>query len=109
MKLATNIADFIKKHDLDGVDIDWEYPGAPDLPIIPPGSKDEGTNYYMFLGILKGLLPGKSVSIAAPSSFWYLKQYPIRAISRVVDYIVFMTYDLHGQVGILHSQSTPRN
>lgn len=42
-------------------------------------------------------MPDKEVSIAAPSSFWYLKQYPIERISKIVDYIVFMTYDLHGQ------------
>ena len=28
LKLATNIANFIKDNDLDGVDIDWEYPGV---------------------------------------------------------------------------------
>jgi spore germination protein YaaH len=47
--------------------------------------------------VLKNLLPGKTVSIAAPASYWYLKAFPIAAISKVVDYIVFMTYDLHGQ------------
>ncbi|KAH7028812.1 chitinase [Microdochium trichocladiopsis] len=96
-KVAQNIANFIIKHELDGVDIDWEYPGAPDMPNIPPGGKDEGVNYLKFLTILKGMLPGKTVSIAAPSSFWYLKQYPIKEIGKVVDYIVYMTYDLHGQ------------
>lgn len=40
---------------------------------------------------------GKSVSIAAPASFWYLKAFPIDRIASVNDYIVFMTYDLHGQ------------
>jgi hypothetical protein len=44
------------------------------------------------------LLPGKTVSIAAPSSYWYLKNYPIAEIAGVIDYIIFMTYDLHGQV-----------
>lgn len=97
LKMATNIANFIKEHDLDGVDIDWEYPGAPDIPDIPPASSDDGANYLAFLAILKNLLPGKSVSIAAPSSYWYLKQYPLKEISAVVDYIVYMTYDLHGQ------------
>ncbi|KXX78980.1 Killer toxin subunits alpha/beta [Madurella mycetomatis] len=97
LRMATNIANFIKENNLDGVDIDWEYPGAPDIPGIPAGNTDEGPNYLALLVILKNLLPGKSVSIAAPSSYWYLKQYPIKDIGRVVDYIVYMTYDLHGQ------------
>jgi chitinase len=37
------------------------------------------------------------ISIAAPASYWYLKGFPIANISDVVDYIVYMTYDLHGQ------------
>ncbi|CAN8105482.1 unnamed protein product [Discula destructiva] len=95
--MATNIANFIKANNLDGVDIDWEYPGAPDLLGIPPGSPDEGTDYLAFLVLLKNLLPGKTVSIAAPASYWYLKQFPINAMAKILDYIVFMTYDLHGQ------------
>ncbi|GAE00241.1 hypothetical protein AOR_1_482114 [Paecilomyces variotii No. 5] len=39
----------------------------------------------------------KTLSIAAPASYWYLKSFPIANISSVVDYIVYMTYDLHGQ------------
>ncbi|RYO82101.1 hypothetical protein DL762_006788 [Monosporascus cannonballus] len=97
LKMATNIANFIKKHDLDGVDIDWEYPGAPDLPEFDPGKAEDGPNYLAFLAVLKNLLPGKTVAIAAPASYWYLKRFPIKDISRIVDYIVYMTYDLHGQ------------
>ncbi|EPS35532.1 hypothetical protein H072_11031 [Dactylellina haptotyla CBS 200.50] len=97
LKMATNIANFIKQHGLDGVDIDWEYPGAPDLPDFDPGKAEDGPNYLQFLVVLKSLLPGKTVAIAAPASYWYLKQFPIQGISKVVDYIVYMTYDLHGQ------------
>ncbi|KGO70456.1 Peptidoglycan-binding Lysin subgroup [Penicillium italicum] len=96
-KLATNIAKFVNDNNLDGVDIDWEYPSAPDIPGTPPGDKSEGANYLAFLVLLKNLLKDKSVSIAAPGSYWYLKGFPIAGISKVVDYIVFMTYDLHGQ------------
>ncbi|KAK8139989.1 hypothetical protein PG984_000055 [Apiospora sp. TS-2023a] len=98
LTMATSIANFIKANDLDGVDIDWEYPGAPDVPGIPAGGESDGANYLAFLVVLKNLLgPGKTVSIAAPASYWYLKAFPIDKIAKVVDYIVYMTYDLHGQ------------
>lgn len=40
---------------------------------------------------------GKTVSITAPASDWYLQYFPIQALSLVVDYIVYITYDLHWQ------------
>ena len=67
--MAQKIAAFIKDNNLDGVDIDWEYPGAPDLPDFDPGTKEDGPNYLAFLAVLKNLLPGKTVSIAVPASY----------------------------------------
>ena len=95
--LATNLANFINQNDLDGIDIDWEYAAEPDIPGIPADDPKDGDNYFTFLKTLRGLLPNKSLSIAAPASYWYLKGIPIANISQVVDYIVYMTYDLHGQ------------
>ena len=84
--------------ELNGVDFDWEYPGAQDIPHIKPGSKDEGANYLSFLRTLRSLLPeGKSLSIAIPSSYWYLRGFPVAEMSNVVDYFIYMTYDLHGR------------
>ncbi|KAJ6438065.1 Kinesin light chain 1 [Purpureocillium lavendulum] len=97
---ATNVAQFVNDEGIDGVDIDWEYPGAPDIYVNgqPIGQKRDGTDYLKFLMVLKKKLgPGKSLSIAAPASYWYLKAFPIDRIAAVIDYIVYMTYDLHGQ------------
>jgi GH18 family chitinase len=95
--LANNIVAFVNEHGLDGVDFDWEYPAAPDIPGIPAGSIEAGKQYLEFLKIVKRRLPNKEVAIAAPASYWYLKGFPIAEISKIVDYIVYMTYDLHGQ------------
>lgn len=108
------------------MDFDWEYPGvclpsftpwtwlerprrwpsdtlsiaqAPqgDIPVISPGKSDDGENYLQMLLLLRRKLPyGISLSIAAPASYWYLRGFPIPEIASVVDYIVYMTYDLHG-------------
>ncbi|KAJ4376059.1 hypothetical protein N0V83_001340 [Neocucurbitaria cava] len=95
--LATNIAAFVIDNGLDGVDFDWEYPAAPDIPGIPAGEIAAGKQYLEFLKLVKRRLGDKSVAIAAPASYWYLKGMPIKEISEVVDYFVYMTYDLHGQ------------
>jgi len=65
---------------------------------MPPGLVTDAPNYLAFLQKLQGVMPqGKTISIAAPASYWYLKQFPIGDIAKVVDYIVYMTYDLHGR------------
>ncbi|KFX97388.1 hypothetical protein V490_02811 [Pseudogymnoascus sp. VKM F-3557] len=103
---VANVVAFVKKYNLDGVDFDWEYPGEPDMEIIPPGTAEEGLNYFLFLNSLRSSLPaGISLSIAAPAGYWYLRGFPISAISLVVDYIIFMSYDLHGQWDYDHPYS----
>lgn len=95
---ATNVATFISNWGLDGLDFDWEYPGEPDIPRIPAGTLLDGLNYAAFLEILHPIMPsGTTLSITAPASFWYLQAFPMYEISPNVDYVVFMTYDLHGQ------------
>ena len=94
---AQEVANFVSDNGLDGADFDWEYPSAPDIPGIPAGSKEDGPNYLDFLKTLRGTMGDKSISIAAPASYWYLKGFPIKDMSEVIDYIVYMTYDLHGQ------------
>ncbi|KAJ6003519.1 glycoside hydrolase [Penicillium sp. IBT 35674x] len=96
-----NTIAFLEKWDLDGVDWDWEYPGEPDIPDIPADTDEDATYFFIFLlelqEAIESELPGKTISTTAPSSFWYMKAIPIEGISAVVDYIVIMTYDMHGQ------------
>ncbi|EHK17714.1 glycoside hydrolase family 18 protein [Trichoderma virens Gv29-8] len=97
-KFVDSIVKYLNQKGFDGVDIDWEYPGAPDIRGIPAGLKSDGPNYLTFLKKLRSKLPAsKSLSMAAPASYWYLKSFPIAAMSKLVDYIVYMTYDLHDQ------------
>lgn len=71
---------------------------AADIPGIPPGKKEDGKNYLAMLEMLRSKLDkAKTLSIAAPASYWYLRPFPIANISKTLDYIVYMTYDLHGQ------------
>ncbi|KAF6806557.1 chitinase [Colletotrichum plurivorum] len=98
-KLANNLVKYVVDNNLDGLDIDWEYPSAPNLGEgVPEGDPSEALDYLRLLSLLRSKLPkDKSLSIAAPASHWYLKQFPIKAMSELLDYIVYMTYDLHGQ------------
>ncbi|KFY72524.1 hypothetical protein V499_07337 [Pseudogymnoascus sp. VKM F-103] len=107
-KFATNLVKYVVDNGLDGLDIDWEYPAAPDLPDIEPGDLAEATGYLRLLALIRSKLPkDKSLSIAAPASYWYLKQFPMKAISELLDYIVYMTYDLHGQWDAGNQWSSP--
>ncbi|KAL3477790.1 glycoside hydrolase superfamily [Aspergillus californicus] len=97
--LAANVVEFIVDNDLDGVDFDWEYPGAQDIPDIDPDNLDSGENYAAFLKLVREQLPDdKSMSMALPASYWYLKGFdPVTQFEDYIDYYVYMTYDLHGQ------------
>lgn len=92
-KFAQACVDFVVANDLDGVDFDWEYPAEPDITpeLIPPGDPEESENYLEFVKAVKARMPAdKTVSIAAPASYWYLKQFLIEEMSQVLDYIIYM-------------------
>ncbi|KAK1146885.1 hypothetical protein N8T08_002211 [Aspergillus melleus] len=95
-KFANNVVAFVKKHNLDGIDFDWEYPGATDIPGVPGGQHETG-NYLDFLKLMTGRLSDKSLSIALPASYWYLKPFPVDKMAKYLDYFIHMSYDLHGQ------------
>src|SRR5690349_10035600 len=95
-KFISNLFDFLEEYAFDGVDFDWEYPGAGDRG----GNDDDGINYTQLLSELRDAIAkdGKdyTVSFTAPSSYWYLQHFDLASMMEVVDYCNLMTYDLHG-------------
>jgi chitinase len=94
-RFATNVVKWVVASGLDGVDFDWEYPGEPDIPDIPPDGPEKGIDYLEFLKLVRQILPrDKTLSIAAPASYWYLlRAFPIADMAKVVDYFIYMTYE----------------
>jgi chitinase len=79
-----------------GVDLDWEYPGAPDRG----GSPDDTANYVSLLETIRATFDTSpralGISFTAPSSYWYLRWFDLPSLLLYADWINLMTYDLHG-------------
>lgn len=91
----------------DGLDIDWEYPGAPDR-----GGKPEDTdNFVKLLKTLRTAFDGSGrnygLTFTAPSSYWYLRWFDLPNLVKYADWVNLMTYDLHGIVSIVLSFCCP--
>jgi len=51
-------------------------------------------DYLGFQKLVRKKLPSdKTLSIAAPASFWYLKAFPIGDMAKAVDYFISITYE----------------
>jgi chitinase len=97
-KLAESAAALIVEYGLDGLDIDWEYPGSS-LAGIQSHYEDK-KNFTLLLKTLKekldGLGSGKMLTIAAGGDTYFTLQTNLKEVSRYVDYVQLMTYDLQG-------------
>ena len=80
----------------DGLDIDWEYPGAPDRG----GNTDDTKNYVLLMQTLRSTFDASGgkygLTFTTPSSYWYLRWFDLPNLMKYADWTNFMTYDLHG-------------
>ncbi|RSH80958.1 uncharacterized protein EHS24_008387 [Apiotrichum porosum] len=100
-----NIVAAVTKYDLDGIDIDWEYPGAEGADGNAVSSSDSA-NFLTFLTELRAALPTGSLITAATQvwPFYGSDGQPmsdVSAFAAVLDWILIMNYDIWG------SSSTP--
>ncbi|KAH7304437.1 hypothetical protein B0I35DRAFT_495191, partial [Stachybotrys elegans] len=95
-RFLNNLEDFMIHYGFDGVDYDWEYPGADDRG----GREGDGDNYVSLVedtrNKFKNNARGWGISFTAPSSYWYLRHFNIKDMMPHVDYVNLMTYDLYG-------------
>ncbi|MDY2937666.1 MAG: glycoside hydrolase family 18 protein [Fusicatenibacter sp.] len=97
-KFAGSALDLVKTYDLDGIDIDWEYPGTS-LAGIASDVKD-GENYVLFLqalrSVLDGYREGMLLTAAVGGDAYFAKLTDMNAVGQILDYVQLMTYDLQG-------------
>ncbi|EMD68575.1 glycoside hydrolase family 18 protein [Bipolaris sorokiniana ND90Pr] len=88
---------FFNRYGFDGVDLDWEYPGAPDRG----GNPNDGENLTKLMKEMRAEFDKsggshKEISFTAPTSYWYMRHFDIKASSEAADFVNVMAYDLHG-------------
>jgi GH18 family chitinase len=89
-----NVSDFVKKYNLDGVDIDWEYPDNATLRAF--GQKKKSSEYYLIMmKLLQAQLKedGKGITSAVISRGNRLGDGILNEVFDTVDWINVMAYD----------------
>lgn len=97
---ANSAIDFMLKHEIDGIDLDWEYPG-----LIGAGNvnrPEDKENFTAILKLLRKKLDSLSsqnnkylLTIATGASQNYLDHTNMKEAQKYLDFINIMTYDFH--------------
>ncbi|WP_232622998.1 glycoside hydrolase family 18 protein [Pareuzebyella sediminis] len=108
-KFIKSAHDFIKKHELDGMDMDWEYPG-----ISGAGTKARAEDTQNFTALMKGLREmldsfeqPKVLTFASAGWKRYYDHIELNEVMKYADYTNVMTYDQVSGVSMYTGHHTP--
>ncbi|AHL22682.1 glycosyl hydrolase family 18 protein [Thermococcus nautili] len=102
-RFAESVLEIIRKYNLDGVDIDWEYPGGGGLEsnYVSP---DDGKNFVLLLKTIREVFDQAEkvdhkdylITAAVPADPLKASRINWTEASKYLDSINVMTYDYHG-------------
>ncbi len=103
-QFTDNIVAMVKELDLDGIDIDWEYP-ASDAWNTQKSRPEDTQNFTHLMKELReklNRLPHKKqkkylLTFAAGTQDWYFRNVEVKKVENYVDFINVMSYDLTGR------------
>ncbi|KAK0710667.1 hypothetical protein B0H67DRAFT_516214 [Lasiosphaeris hirsuta] len=99
-KFISGLIKFMSDQGYDGVDLDWEYPGAGDRG----GKQEDVENFVHLVKDIRRAFDlqvtstghGWGLSFTAPTSYWYMRWFDLKGLMQAVDWVNLMTYDIHG-------------
>lgn len=108
VKLAKSMVDVVVKYRLDGVDIDWEYPGS----YSGRGFVEDRANYTLLIKEIRKQLDAINkdylLTAAIPAGPWGHNNFDLEELSNYFDYINMMSYDLQASsTGTHHTALYP--
>ncbi len=105
----SSVVEFLKKYPfIDGVDLDWEFPGIDRRPDPNdqydkgcPGGPEDKQNFTALLREIRQAynnngLSGKMLTIAAPAGYDKAQLQEPDVYAQYLDFLNVMTYDIHG-------------
>ena len=121
-QFAQSTLQFLRKYELDGIDLDWESPKNNGASTFSPQDKE---NFTLLLAEIRQKLDSFSaktnhtylLSIATAANSEYLQNIEISKTAKNVDFINIMCYDYHGDwdastshhTNLLTSETTTKN
>jgi chitinase len=90
-----SVAEYVQKHNLDGFDLDWEYPTAP-RGIIKTRPSDRENFTALLKSVREKIGPDKEISYCTAAGKWFLDAIELYETVRYANSIHIMTYDMAG-------------
>ncbi|NLI89924.1 MAG: glycoside hydrolase family 18 protein [Epulopiscium sp.] len=106
-----SVVDYVKKHNLDGVDLDWEFPVNGAWGVIKSRPEDKENFTELIKLLRKKLGTNKEISFCANVSTWFFDAVELDKLVPIVNSVNLMTYDMRGawEESAFHSAGLYRN